>query len=93
MTFSTKAALAASGVLILVGTAPPAGAQTAPHTADHRVFTPQDIRWSPAPPALPRGAELAVLYGDPGKEGPFAMRLKFSANWSIPPHSTPCMRS
>ena len=29
-----------------------------------------------APASLPPGAELAVLYGDPSKEGLFAMRLK-----------------
>ncbi len=89
MKFTAKAALAATGVLILAGTAPPSGAQTAAHTVDHRVVTPQDIRWSPAPPSVPRGAEMALLYGDPGKEGPFAMRLKFPANYRIAPHTHP----
>ena len=84
-----KTALTMTSVLILVGAASAAGAQTAPHPADHRVFTPQDIRWSPAPPTIPRGAEVAVLYGDPSKEGPFAMRLKFPANYRIPPHTHP----
>lgn len=89
MIFVTKATLAATGVLILAGTASHLGAQTASHPTDHRIFTPQDIRWSAAPPALPKGAEVAVLYGDPGKEGPFAMRLKFPANYRIPPHTHP----
>jgi quercetin dioxygenase-like cupin family protein len=32
---------------------------------------------------------VAVLYGDPSKEGPFAMRLKFPTNYRIPPHTHP----
>src|SRR3712207_6250631 len=89
MKIATKAALATTGALILAGTVPPAGAQTALHPVDHPVLTPQDIRWSAAPPAVPKGAEVAVLYGDPSKEGPFAMRLKFPTNYRIPPHTHP----
>ncbi|HEX2724482.1 MAG TPA: cupin domain-containing protein, partial [Beijerinckiaceae bacterium] len=56
---------------------------------EHRVVTPQDIRWSPGPPSLPKGAEFAVLFGDPSKDGLFAMRLKFPKGYRIPPHSHP----
>ena len=45
--------------------------------------------WAASPPALPKGAQLAVLYGDPGKEGPFVIRLKFPAGYKVPPHSHP----
>ena len=31
----------------------------------------------------------AVLYGDPGQEGVFVMRLKFPANYRVPPHTHP----
>src|SRR3712207_4515297 len=89
MKIATKAALATTGALILAGTVPPAGAQTALHPVDHPVLTPQDIRWSAAPPSVPKGAEIAVLYGDPSKEGPFAMRLRFPANYRIAPHTHP----
>ena len=86
-----KTALAATGFLLLAGTACPAGAQTAPHAhaGDHRLYTPQEIRWAPAPPSLPKGAEAALLYGDPSKEGPFVLRLRFPANYQIPPHRHP----
>jgi quercetin dioxygenase-like cupin family protein len=30
-----------------------------------------------------------VLYGDPGAEGPFALRLKLPADYHIPPHTHP----
>jgi hypothetical protein len=28
------------------------------------------IKWGPAPPVLPKGSQMAVLSGDPGKSGP-----------------------
>jgi quercetin dioxygenase-like cupin family protein len=56
---------------------------------EHRLIAPQDIRWLPAPPSLPKGAEMAVLFGDPSKEGLFAMRLKLPNGYQIPPHSHP----
>jgi len=87
MTFLTKATLAATAALVLAGTAPSAGAQTA-HTSA-TIVTPQEVRWAAAPPSVPKGAEVAVLYGDPSKEGPFAMRLRFPANYRIAPHTHP----
>jgi hypothetical protein len=52
---------------------------------------PAALKWGPAPPGLPKGAEVAVLAGDPAKEGRFAVRLKMPANYQIPAHhhSTP----
>jgi quercetin dioxygenase-like cupin family protein len=46
----------------------------------------EDIKWGPAPPAIPPGAPLAVVAGDPGKEGLFTMRLKMPANYKVPAH-------
>jgi hypothetical protein len=45
-----------------------------------------DIKWGPAPLSLPKGAKAAVLYGDPGKPGPFVMRLSAPTGYKIPPH-------
>jgi quercetin dioxygenase-like cupin family protein len=53
----------------------------------HKVFPPQDIKWSPASPALPRGAETSILYGNPDAEGMFALRIKMPRGFSIPPHT------
>jgi quercetin dioxygenase-like cupin family protein len=47
------------------------------------------VKWGPAPPSVPKGAQIAVLYGDPGKDGPFVLRLKFPAGFKIPPHMHP----
>ena len=47
----------------------------------------KDIKWGPAPPSLPKGAEFAVLSGDPGKDGPYVVRLKMPAGYKIPAHN------
>jgi quercetin dioxygenase-like cupin family protein len=46
-------------------------------------------KWGTAPPMLPPGAQIAVLSGDPTKAVPYAVRLKFPANYDIPAHSHP----
>ena len=56
---------------------------------DHKIFGPNEVMWSPGPPSLPKGAEFAVLYGDPSKDGLFAMRLKLPKGYQSPPHSHP----
>ena len=91
-------ALAVTGVLLLVGTAAVAQ-QAAPATpaatpgmtqaADHRIVMPQTIQWTTAPPSVPRGVQISVLYGDPTKAEPFAMRLRFPANTTLAPHTHP----
>ena len=52
----------------------------------HMVALPDDVKWGPAPPALPAGAQMAVLDGDPSKEGLFVLRAKFPDGYTIPPH-------
>jgi hypothetical protein len=49
-------------------------------------ITASEVKFGPAPPTLPAGAELAVLHGDPGKKGPFAIRMKMPDGYKIPPH-------
>src|ERR687892_734062 len=53
----------------------------------HHTVVPGDaVKWGPAPPSLPPGAQGAVLLGSPAKEGPFVLRLKFPAGFTVPPH-------
>ena len=47
------------------------------------------LKWGPAPPGLPAGAKLAVVDGDPGKPGPFTVRLLVPSGYRIAPHSHP----
>lgn len=58
-------------------------------TAKHVITLPGDVKWAPGPDVLPRGAQAAVLYGDPSKPGEFAMRLKLPRGYAIPPHTHP----
>ena len=50
---------------------------------------PAGVKWGPAPPALPKGAQFAVLSGDPSKAGLYVIRLKMPANYQIPAHHHP----
>jgi quercetin dioxygenase-like cupin family protein len=52
----------------------------------HTVISADAVKWGPAPPSLPPGAQAAVLLGSPAKEGPFVLRLKFPAGFVVPPH-------
>jgi quercetin dioxygenase-like cupin family protein len=45
-----------------------------------------EIKWGEAPPSFPKGAELAVLHGDPGKKGAFTLRFKMPDGYKIAPH-------
>jgi len=47
------------------------------------------IKWVPIAPVLPEGGQMAVLSGDPGKAGPFTVRLKMPAGYRIPAHQHP----
>lgn len=77
-------------VIFLTGAAIALGSAALAETiGTHKVFLPQDINWGPAPASLPAGAEAAVLYGDPTKDGMFAIRLKAPQGYRIPPHTHP----
>jgi hypothetical protein len=71
----------ASVALVGVVSASPVAAQSA------HVLVPADkVQWGPAPPALPAGAQIAVLEGNPSEKGAVTLRLRFPANYNIPPH-------
>jgi hypothetical protein len=76
----------AIGAVAVAALAVTASAQT---MEEHKIVSAQEIKWAPGPSSIPPGAEAATLYGDPSKEGLFALRLKLpkgyakpSANWS-----------
>jgi quercetin dioxygenase-like cupin family protein len=47
------------------------------------------LQWGPAPPFLPAGARFAVVSGDPGKPGPYAIQLSLPNGYTVPPHWHP----
>ena len=59
-------------------------------TYAQNAFTPAQLKWGPAPPFIPAGAQLAVLEGDPmASSGDFTIRLKMSDGYKIAPHTHP----
>ncbi len=55
---------------------------------DHMVVAPEQLKWV-APAQLPKGAEMAVVAGDPSKEGPYVIRLRVPSGLKFPAHSHP----
>ncbi len=56
----------------------------------HVVLAAKEIHWGDAPPALPKGAKLAVIQGDPSAAGDLVtVRLKMPKGYAIPPHFHP----
>ena len=49
---------------------------------------PSRIEWQTAD-TLPPGAQIAVLEGDPSKEGFFTMRIRMPDGYRVPPHWQP----
>jgi mannose-6-phosphate isomerase-like protein (cupin superfamily) len=55
--------------------------------ATHGVTPADKMVWGLLDPQQPEGIQVAVLYGDPSKPGPFGLRLKIPANLEIGSHS------
>ncbi len=56
-------------------------------TAKKAVFmTPDQLKWGDAPPAFPKGAQVAVLNGNPFAKGTYTLRLKMPDGYKIPAH-------
>src|SRR5438046_9649679 len=64
-----------------------AGAQAAATPAAGPIVVhASGISWADGPPSLPRGAQFALLEGNPAEAVPLTLRLKFPPNYRIPPH-------
>ncbi|HSU55573.1 MAG TPA: cupin domain-containing protein [Candidatus Dormibacteraeota bacterium] len=71
-------------LILLLGTATSAVAQ------DMKMpVNASQIKWGPAPDFIPKGAQIAVLSGDPSKEGLYVVRLKLPAGYKIAAHNHP----
>ena len=76
-------------VIGVLGLALLSGSAVSQHAGDHKLIPAKDVKWGPGPASVPPGAQAAVLYGDPGKDGMFAFRLKMPKGYHIPPHTHP----
>jgi anti-sigma factor ChrR (cupin superfamily) len=72
----------AFGVLLVGGATAFAQEVRMPINAD-------DLKWGPAPNVFPAGAQIAVISGDPFKDGLYVVRLKLPTGYQIPAHYHP----
>jgi quercetin dioxygenase-like cupin family protein len=56
----------------------------------HRSVNAADLKWDGVP-SLPKGAQIAVIEGPMNRAAPFTVRLRFPANYRIPPHTHPAV--
>jgi hypothetical protein len=77
--------------LSLLGVSVTRGQDKTGHAGDkaHVAVRPDAIKWGPAPPSLPPGAQIGVVVGDPSKPGPYVFRAKMPDGYKVPPHWHP----
>ncbi len=68
---------------------PLVAARAEEHDGAFEIFPTAEIKGKEGPASLPKGAQIAVLEGDPAKEGPFMFRIKVPDMYRIPPHTHP----
>ena len=56
---------------------------------DTAATKPAALEWGPAPPALAKGAKMAVVSGDPSKAEPFEIQLSLPSGYRVAPHFHP----
>jgi quercetin dioxygenase-like cupin family protein len=79
-----------TAVVLAISFGPPAAGEKGHDKAKgHVMLRPDDLKWGPVPPSLPSGAQVAVLAGDPGKAGPFVIRIKLPDGYKVPAHWHP----
>ena len=77
-------------VLVLAAlllSAPLVSAQTTPAAKPKSKSTA--LHWGPAPAVFPKGAQMAVVSGDPSKAGQFVIQLSMPNGYKIAPHFHP----
>ena len=53
------------------------------------LYVPGEVAWKAGPESLAPGAKVAILEGDPSKEGFFTMRLLLPDGYRVAPHWHP----
>jgi hypothetical protein len=50
---------------------------------------PGNAPWKAGPAALPKGAKMILVSGDPAKKGPYTIQIRYPAGYKIGPHRYP----
>jgi quercetin dioxygenase-like cupin family protein len=75
-------------LLMLAALVPLVGSALAQDAMKGIVVTPDALTWKDNP-ALPKGAQVATILGDPTKAEVVVQRVKLPPNYQIPPHTHP----
>jgi len=76
-------------LLVLMALTALAGSALAQDAMKVTMVTPDALTWKDNP-NIPKGAQVAILVGDPTKPGEVVVqRVKFPANYLVPPHTHP----
>jgi quercetin dioxygenase-like cupin family protein len=76
----------AAFVMLSIASASGSGVAQVPAGPHHTIVAADSIQWKPLRP----GAEIAVVSGDPNKDGSaFVVRFRYSSKSRIPPHWHP----
>lgn len=73
----------------ILGAQGPADVLPDPGPDAHLLYQADGVEWQPAPASLERGAEVAVLEGNPAEPGIFTMRIRMPDGFRIAPHWHP----
>lgn len=68
---------------------PQVGEADFPDGTVQHVVRVQDVKWSPCPPNLPSGCEIAVLEGSPQEPDLFTVRFRVTEAFVMAPHTHP----
>ena len=82
--------LVVTGALVAVAQPPaPSKPKPAPAASSHKMITPDQIKWGPAPPSLPPGAQWPCSMAT--RPSPACSRSggNFADGWSVAPHWHP----
>lgn len=79
-----KKSLIAAGLALFAASALAQGL----NVDDMKVFKAEELKWG-EDPALPKGAKVAVLVGDPSKAETFVALVKFPPHYKVQPHTHP----
>jgi len=82
-----KSLLMLSPLLLLLETKAQEQSANTDAMATAKPMNEVDFVWGDPPPSLPKGAKLAVLAGDPSKEGPITLRVVFPPNYKMAAHT------
>lgn len=80
-----KSLIALITAVLVVGLVP----LSATAADEHVAKSAEELKWGPAPPAFPKGAQIAIVSGNPSNDGPYVIRLKVPAGYKVPAHVHP----